>query len=160
MALEDIERANLMASSESSKTLENMAESLDVTDSSEFAYDDEFLSTRTNLVGLNTDEGSVNEVIKGISIYTNSVNDIIRKLDSFISASEGLGSTVNAKAQEFISIMKESCSSIVNQLNKLSVDVKTVAENKGKIVFDSESKTSSSLNSVSSSNYIFDGGDE
>lgn len=116
----------------------------------------------TQLVGMNTDEASVQSMVTGIDTYTTAVKDEIKNLNALESAGAAFGPEVGAKVQEFTVAMKDACESIVSQLDRFKADVKTVAaayRAKGESVISAVGTTTSDVSSAaSSSKYDFDGG--
>lgn len=116
----------------------------------------------TQLVGMNTDEASVNAMVNGIDTYTTTVKTEIEKLNALESAGAGFGPEVGAKVQEFTVAMKEACKSIVSQLDRFKEDIKVVAaayRAKGENIIGAVGTTASDIQtSASSAKYDFDNG--
>lgn len=165
--LEEMQKANLTATASGNSALNNISDSLGSLGNATQINTGEggalwWYDSGVQLVGMNTDEASVNAITTGIANYTQTVKDSIAKLNALESAGAGFGPEVGAKVQEFTGSMKEACVSIVSQLDRFKEDLKTVAaayRTKGESVIGAVGSTASDVSSAaSSSKYDFDGG--
>lgn len=167
--LEEMQKANLTATASGNSALNNISDSLGALGNANginTGASNGFFGIGSDpgvqLVGMNTDEASVNAITTGISTYTQTVKDSIAKLNALESAGAGFGPEVGAKVQEFTGSMKNACESIVSQLDRFKEDLKTVAaayRTKGESVIGAVGSTASDISSAaSSSKYDFDGG--
>lgn len=162
--LEDAQRANLTAQTDATSAFSSISDAfsgLGTDKGIDLAIDKKGTKNdlKTDLVGMNTDESSINAMISGIDSYTAGIKDDIRKIDTYASASAAFGSDVGSKVQEFTLAMKEVCLAIVSQLDRFKEDVKSVAaayRAKGESVVTAVSSAASTVSSnATSSKYEY-----
>lgn len=168
-ALEDIQKANLTATTSSTEgrnavtdTYASLGTATEINTGASGGFLGIGADAGTTLVGMNTDEASVNAILTGIDNYINPVKDDLAKLAELETAAQAFGPEVGTKVQAFTSSMKEACNSIVSQLLRFKADVKTVAETyraKGESVITAVGQTTSTItDAASSAKYEFENG--
>ena len=161
-ALEDMQmqQANLTANSEGSSSQSSILSSFNGLDSGRIENVQFFGGAVSfgdkSLVGMNTDEATINAMVAGIDKYIQGVQSNIDAMTNYEqSAINAFGQNVGATTNQFVEAMKKSCTAVISQLNRFKDDIQEVAKTyreKGASVVSAINNQSETISSTASSN--------
>ncbi len=155
-ALEDMQRANLTANSEGTSSQSSILSSFDGLDQGRNFFEGLLSFGDKSLVGMNTDEATINAMVAGIDKYIQGVQSNIDAMTNYEqSAINAFGQNVGATTNQFVEAMKKSCTAVISQLNRFKDDIQAVAKSyreKGASVVSAINNQSETISSTASSN--------
>lgn len=151
-ALEEVQTASIHANDQGKEAQHSIASSYNSLNQGTYSYED----LRGSMVGMNTDEDTVNEMITGIDNYIAKVQENIDQMTNYEeSAFNAFGPNVGTTVNGFVEAMKKSCSSVISQLNRFKDDIQIVVaayRAKGESVVNVVTAQAGSVSSSATSN--------
>lgn len=148
-SLTEMQQTTLSANSKGNESQQNILNNFEGLDVGKLDGD-------RSLVGMNTDEDTINSMKAGIDAYLAAVQENIDKMNGYEeSANSAFGPAVGATANSFVEAMKKSCTAVISQLNRFKDDIETVAaayRAKGETVVGAIGNQATNIGETASSN--------